>query len=176
MRQFHPEVNVEYVHNPLYATTNYIYSLDLIPSRSLSQTIVLLHGDLIYDIELASSFLSADDGNIVLVNKDIPQPKKDFKGRIEEGRVTEIRVDIFDPNCFALMPFYKLEGKFFLHWKKIIHQFITKGITDVYAENALNTILDRENLFPYYYTNQLCMEIDTPNDLELAQSLISRKV
>ena len=73
------------------------------------------------------------------------------------------------------MPFYKMDESFFTSWKTEINNFAKNGVTDVYAENALNKILQKVHLYPCYYSNHLCMEIDTPNDLSLAQSLIQGK-
>jgi phosphoenolpyruvate phosphomutase len=171
----YPSLNVSYIKNPLYNSTNYIYSLHLIPIQKLKDNILLIHGDLVIEKNLFKSILSSPYENCVLVNKDLPQSRKDFKGRVINGQVMEIGVKIFNTNCFTLMPFYKMSEKFFLRWKKEIDVFIAKGTTDVYAENAFNAISHQLHLFPHYYLQEFCMEIDTPEDLELAQNWISRR-
>ena len=148
--------------------------MHLIPNELINDDIVLMHGDLVFPQKLMSSVLSSSLENCVLVNKTVPQPEKDFKGRIENGHITEIGVDIFDSNCFALMPFYKLSKAFFLRWKNEIARYINQGIDQVYAENAFNDISHEIILHPYYYTDRFCLEIDTPEDLSLAQSLLKR--
>ena len=168
-----PSMNIQYSYNPDYQTTNYIFSMHLIPNELIDDDVVLMHGDLVFPQELMSSVLSSSLENCVLVNKTVLQPEKDFKGRIENEQITEIGVEIFDMNCFALMPLYKLTKSFFLRWKKEIAYYINQGIDQVYAENAFNDIAHEIVLNPYYYTDQFCFEIDTPEDLSLAQSLFS---
>ena len=174
IKKNYSDFNVKYVHNPQFNSTNYIYSLHLIPPGFLDDDILLLHGDLVFDEILFNLFLSSSSSNSVLVNKMVPQPKKDFKGRIESELVTEIGVDIFDDNCYALMPLYKLSLSFFKQWKQEIDRFIVQNKVQVYAENAFNTISDQLELFPYYYTDELCMEIDTESDLVEVQTHLKK--
>ena len=168
----YPLIRVNFVHNPDFRTTNYIYSMHLIPNELLTDDIILMHGDLIFSPEVINSILSSPFDNSVLVNKTIPRPKKDFKGRIINDHITEIRVDIFDENCYTLMPLYKLSLDFFSRWKLEIAKYISQGIDQVYAENAFNDISDEILLQPVYYTDEICLEIDTPEDLLIVQSLL----
>ena len=167
-----PLLKINFVHNPDYQTTNYIYSLHLIPNELLTDDVIMMHGDLVFSPNLVYSILSSSLGNTVLINKTIPLPKKDFKGRIESDHITEIGIDIFDKNCYALMPLYKLTKGFFLRWKIEIAKYIKQGINDVYAENAFNDISEEIILQPFYYSDEHCFEVDTPEDLLLAQSLL----
>ena len=173
--QNYPLLNIDYVNNPLYSSTNYIYSIHLIPVQRFKEGILLIHGDLILEEKLLNSILSSPINDCVLVNKQVPQPQKDFKGRIVENQVREIGVNIFDSNCYMLMPLYKISKEFFIRWKKEMDEFVKRGETNVYAENAFNSISANLPLYPHYYTDEFCMEIDTPEDLELAQKWISRR-
>ncbi len=170
----YPSLNIRFIHNPRFNSTNYIYSLHLIPNHLIDDDLLLFHGDLIFDRQLLVSLINSSISNCVLINKEVFLPEKDFKGRIINEKVTEIGVDIFDSNCRTLMPLYKLTKDFFLTWKHQMSEFVKRGETDVYAENAFNIISPQLLLQPFYYSNQLCMEIDTPDDLSLAQSLIPK--
>jgi phosphoenolpyruvate phosphomutase len=173
--QKYPSLNVSYVHNPLYSSTNYIYSIHLIPDEKIDVGTLLIHGDLILELKLFNAILSSSINDSVLVNKQVPKQQKDFKGRIIENQVREIGVDIFDSNCYMLMPLYKMSKEFFMRWKEEIKEFVNRGETNKYAENAFNSISKKLPLYPHYYTNEFCMEIDTPEDLDIAQKWISRR-
>ncbi len=43
---------------------------------------------------------------------------------------------------------------------------------NIYAENVFNEISDELLLFPLYFDDELCMEIDTEEELELAERII----
>ena len=54
-----------------------------------------------------------------------------------QDRVKEISVNIFDSNCYLLMPLYKFNRDDFLSWMNRINKFIEKNKVNVYAEEAL---------------------------------------
>jgi phosphoenolpyruvate phosphomutase len=148
--------------------------MDLIPDNLIDDNFILMHGDLVYKKNLLVSLITSPLDNCALVNTTVPQPKKDFKGRIVNEKITEIGVHIFDNNCYSLMPLYKLTPDFLLAWKKEISRYIDQGHLQVYAEDALNSISGQITLYPFYYTSEFCLEIDTPEDLLLAQSFIQK--
>jgi len=108
------------------------------------------------------------------VNKELEQPTKDFKGRVQGGRVTEIGVNIFDDDCFALQPVYKLKKASMRRWLDQMGVLIERGDVQVYAENAFNQISGELRIQPLHYAD-VCMEVDTPEDLALAMSLFKAK-
>lgn len=157
-------MNFTFVHNEVYDKTNYIYSLykciDLI-----DDDFITLHGDLVFDNELLSSLLSDKRKNLVLINKSKKKPEKDFKGRIINNHVVEVGINIFDDNCFALQPIYKLEKNVFKIWLKEVDNFVKQGNTGVYAENAFNVVSKKMNVEAFSYRGYFVDEIDNQFDL-----------
>lgn len=155
--------SVQFVHNPEYESTNYIYSLWLTKGL-VDDDIILLHGDLIFDSVLIQKLLDAQ-GNRVLVNRYVLSPEKDFKALIKRGRVSRIGVNLSGPGTFFCAPMYKFSKADFLLWLDKIEDFVRQGKVDCYAEDALNEISDDVLLSPLYF-KEFCMEIDTRADLE----------
>lgn len=168
LAQLYPELKAKYVNNPRYETTNYIYSL-LLARKYLNEEILLLHGDLVFEEGVLQKVLASPHENAVLVNRKAALPEKDFKGRVEGGRVRKIAVDIFDEHCSFLVPLYRLSQRGIGRWLEEMERFEKAGRLDLYAEDALNNLLDELALYPVYYENELCMEIDTPEDLAQAR-------
>lgn len=168
-----PGLQVEYVNNPLYRDTNYIYSL-LVAKERLDEEILLLHGDLVFEEKVLQKLLDSPHENAVLVNRVVELPEKDFKGRVVGGLVKKIAVDIFDEHCAFLVPMYRLSRKLMKVWLEEMERFESVGNLNVYAESALNNLLDSYLLHPVYYEGELCMEVDTPEDLELARCELRR--
>ena len=108
--------------------------------------------------------------NRVLVNKKAKIPKKDFKAVIEHEKVIKIGVNFFSENAYLTMPMYKLFKKDFLVWMKEIESEVKIGNLNIYAEDAFNKISNEITLKPLYFNNELCMEIDTINDLKNAEN------
>ncbi len=157
------KLKITFVNNPLYATTNYIYSIYL-AKQHLDDDIILIHGDLVFDKTLLSDIIANPKPSLCLINKQIPLPLKDFKGRIENGYLKQVSIDIFDDNCHALFPLYKLSKQSMQIWLDEITAFVEKGITNVYAENALNSISENLSIKPMLTNGHYINEIDTPED------------
>lgn len=166
-----PNLNVTFVSNPLYQTTNYIYSFYLAAGK-VDDDVLLLHGDLVFSRSALRAILNDERENLVAVDKTQLKPDKDFKGRVVLGTVTEISVSIFDDNCFALQPLYKLSKEVFNIWASEVAVFIENGKDHVYAENALNQVSEKLGIAPFLYTEYFIQEVDTLEDLENVSAAI----
>jgi len=156
------QVSFTFVHNPCYDKTNYIYSMYL-AKQFLDDDILLMHGDLVFTKKLVEEMCK---DNIATVNKKKSLPEKDFKAKLEENRIQKIGIELFDEDCYAFQPFYKLSKEYVMRWREQICKFIEKGIDQVYAENALNEILPSLNMNAFDYEDYYIDEIDTPEDLK----------
>ena len=164
--------DIRYVHNPRYRETNYIYSMYLARSF-LKDDILLLHGDLVTEPSVMEDLIRAEDSSVA-VEDGIPLPQKDFKARISDGWITQIGVDVFGADCIASQPAYKLRQPDMQAWMEAIEVFCARQQTGVYAEEALNTVLDRLRLRPLQLRGRLCHEIDDSADLFDVTERLSR--
>ena len=158
------DINFSFVKNPQYDTTNYIYSLWLTKDL-IDDDILLVHGDLIFTEKLFRKIINSD-GNRVPINKKIETPKKDFKAVVKKGRVIKIGVNFFQENAFFSLPIYKFCRTDFLRWMDKIEKEIKNGNVNIYAEDAFNKISNEILLKPLYFDEEICMEIDTMDDLK----------
>jgi len=170
VKEKYANLEVSYVNNPEYETTNYIYSMWL-TKELIDDDIILIHGDLLFDKKLLERLINENCENCVLVNRKIRAPEKDFKAVIVNNRVVKIGVEFFGENAFFSAPLYKFSQSDFLRWLDEIEQFIEKGDVKNYAEDAFNKISDKIVLRPLYFDKELCMEIDTVEDLEMARNI-----
>ena len=167
---YSPKMNFEFVHNPDYSSTNYIYSIYL-AQKHLCGDIIKLHGDLVFDDELISDMLSQKE-SCMAVSDVKPLPQKDFKAVIHGGKVTRVDIHSFE-NALYAQPIYKLNSADWELWLSEITRFCESDIKNCYSEEAFNKISDKINIFPYNVKTRLCMEVDTPEDLELANKELS---
>lgn len=174
IRKKFPKIRVAYVKNPIYESTNYIYSIYL-ARELIDDDAILLHGDMIFEKELFGKLITSEHPNCVLVNNGMKQPKKDLKGRVQKSTIKEIGVNVFGNNAFFLAPVYRLSKKCLNIWMDKIEEFVNKGCINEYAENAFNEISSQLKLYPVYFQKEACMEIDNFDDLKLAQRLFKNK-
>lgn len=166
-------VSISYVKNPKYRTTNYVYSMWLAKSL-VDDDVILFHGDLLFERKLLERLVHEKRVNCVLVNRKIKPPEKDFKAVVENNRVTKIGVEFSGRNAFFSAPLYKFSKLDLLYWLNEIEKFVKKGDLKIYAESVFNEISDKVLLLPLYFTEEICLEIDTEEDLELARNLFIR--
>lgn len=164
-----PNLNFTFVHNPVYDKTNYIKSLDYIDD--FDDDVILLHGDLYFTYETAEKVLNSDFSTVV-IDTTLPIPHDDFKAKLNDDLIKHIGVNYFEEDAVVCQPFYKLDKLFWQTWKNKINEFCNNGETGVYAENALNVLLDMIDLKPLDLKGSLCMEIDTIDDLFLIRKII----
>lgn len=155
-----------FVRNDIYYRTNYIYSMFL-ARDFIDDDMIFLHGDLVFSRKFAEDMLKCEHKNCVPINRSCALPAKDFKGRLNgEGRLHEVSVSIFDNDCYAFQPFYKLEKAVASAWVGKVAQLVIDGHTKCYAENALNEILPALDIRAFYYDDYFIEEIDTAEDYQ----------
>lgn len=170
------DLSVTYSYNPKFAETNYIYSMWVAREAIAGDDVLFSHGDMVFDQHVLEG-IAASTSSAALIREGGELPQKDFKARVRDGRVTEIGVNVFGPDARACMPIYKFLESDMKLWMQEIGTFIERGEVTCYAENAFNAIADRINLRACPYTTKdLCMEVDTPEDVKEAERvLLARK-
>ena len=158
-----PDLNCVFVPNPIYDKTNYIYSMYL-AREFMDDDLVFLHGDLVFNRRLVHDVLTCPDKNTGTVNFSKALPEKDFKGRVQDGKLLEVSIHIFDEDCFAFQPFYKMDRATAGAWIAKVAEFIEKGENKCYAENALNEIFPQLNVRAFSYEGYYIDEIDNMDD------------
>ena len=158
-----PGLSFTFVPNDIYDQTNYIYSMYL-AREEINDDMLFLHGDLVFDRKLVRDMLDCPDKSCATVNFKKALPEKDFKGRVQNGKVIEVSIKIFDEDCYAFQPFYKLEKAAASAWVGKVVEFIHKGENKCYAENALNEIFPALNIRAFSYENYYVDEIDNMDD------------
>lgn len=154
-----------FVHNPDYARTNYIHSIHLAAPLLRGRDVLLLHGDLVLEESVLGELLRSPV-SAMAVDSGLPLPQKDFKARLQEGRIQAVGVDLFGPDCVACQPAYRLLAGDFALWLDSIGTFVARGEVAVYAENALNALHGALPLYPLELGGRLCHEIDDADDLD----------
>ena len=159
-----PELNFTFVRNDIYDKTNYIYSMYLAREAMRGSDLVFLHGDLVFNRKLVHDVLSCSDRNTGTVNFTKALPEKDFKGRVVDGKLLEVSIHIFDDNCYAFQPFYKMDAQTAEAWIRKVEEFVDKNDVKCYAENALNEIFAQLNVRAFSYEGYYIDEIDNLDD------------
>ena len=163
-------LNIKFVNNADYRSTNYIYSIYCVRNL-LDDDILLMHGDLVFENQVIDKVMESGR-SVMVVSSSVPLPQKDFKAVIEGDRIVKVGVEFFD-NAMAAQPLYKILRADWKAWLDKIVEYCERGERKCYAENALNEVTDVCQLYPLDVFNQLCNEIDNPDDLAVVSTRLN---
>lgn len=158
-------IQYEFVYNPVYSETNYIYSIYCAKEQLRNHDILLLHGDLVFE-EAALNAVLSNQNSCMKVSSTLPLPEKDFKAVIKDGMVKKVGVEFFD-DAMEAQALYKLNKAEWNLWLDKICEFCESDRRKCYAEVAFNEISDDCVIYAQDVKNLLCTEIDTPEDWEV---------
>lgn len=172
---------IEYVDNPLYATTNNIYSLYLAKDYLLEDDTLLFESDLIFEdsvidvllnhpapsLALVAKFESWMDGTVVTLNENdqikefIPRSKFSHKKKEEYFKTVNI---------------YKFSRAFSCsHYVPFLSAYSTALGNNEYYEQVLRVIalLDKPEIKALRLDREAWYEIDDIQDLDIAASIFA---
>ncbi len=160
-------LNINFVQNPVYTETNYIYSI-YCAKEYLKDDIILMHGDLVFDETILKEIIN-NHQSCMVTSSTVPLPEKDFKAVIDNWLIKKIGIEFFE-NAVTAMPLYKINKEDWMIWLNNIINFCEHWKTKVYAENAFNELSDSCRILPLDIKDSFCMEIDNKDDLELVKN------
>ena len=165
-------ITVEYVHSPLYKTTNNIYSLWM-AREIINEPFTLIEGDLLFDSSLLDDMIFPDkiaiasikpwmNGTTVTINPS---------GQVKEFQssttlyLNEIKYKTVNIYSFSLSSWYAIIEK--------LNQYISLGKVNCYYETVLAELVEEGSLSlkAVSFDNKSWYEIDTIEDLAEAVKL-----
>lgn len=169
-RSLNLPLHYTFVNNPLYAETNYIYSI-YCARKYLDDSILLMHGDLVFEVSVLDELL-AFEHSCMKVSSTTSLPKKDFKAVVHNGKVDKIGIDYF-VDAVEAQALYKLNREDWQIWLNEIIAFCESDNRNCYAENAFNEVSDKCDIYACDVRNELCAEVDTPEDLKMIRERLN---
>lgn len=160
------DLKFTFIKNPLYDKTNYIYSIFCAKEGLRGEDIVMMHGDLVFESKSLESVIN-NDKSCMTVSSLVELPEKDFKAVLDNDRIIKVGIEFFE-NAVAAQPLYKINAKDWEVWLDKIIEFCENKNDRCYAENAFNDVSDKCEIYAKDILDMICMEVDTPLDLEMA--------
>lgn len=171
------DISIEYIHSPLYKTTNNIYSLWM-ARNIINEPFVLFESDLVMNSTLLDDMVYPDrmavahmqpwlNGTTVSVNK------ANIVTKFQKGTTdsySDIRYKTVNIYSFSL-----------LSWRAIVkrlNQYIDVGNVNCYYETVFSEMIDNKSLAfeSVSFDHKPWYEIDTIKDLAKAELLFPREI
>ena len=171
-------VDLSYVENERYAETNNLYSLWL-AREALRDGIILIEGDLVFEIGLLDDLVRCDDPDVAVV--DQYRPNMDGTVILARGHVAKAMVlkanqgpDFDYGSALKTVNIYKLSRDTMCNLviPELAH-YLNEKRTDQYYEVVFSDLIDRARLrLSVFETGtRKWLEVDTPEDLDAADRL-----
>lgn len=164
---------VEFIENPIYATTNTLYSLWL-AREHFTEDFVYFNADVVFQDTLLAKITGASESSLLLVEEKLCG-EEEVKVIVDrENRILTIG---------KLIDINKAKGEFIgvgrfsfqvlKEFAEILTIAVNEGKGNQYFEYAVD-LLAKNNLLIAVSTEGIpCIEIDFPNDLEKAKRMFS---
>lgn len=167
IRNRYPHLNVQYVVNPDFATTNTLFSL----KRALdaySGDFYYLNADVVFDEQILNRLVPGEDGGYLAV--DCKQCREEEVKVVVDGTaVLEIGKHLDPANCFGeFIGVAKFCGTFANRFRASVTQQAVAGNEMKFFEHALDQMADKSGLVAVDITGLPCVEVDFPEDYEYA--------
>ena len=172
IRERFRHLQITYIYNELYASTNNIYSLWLAKDEVLGNDMMMLDSDIVFDERIISKLQNSGYKNCLAlkrheVHDEEIKVKTDAHGCvIEIGK--EVNVSLAEGESIGIEIFgiEALTELYFILDRKVV----TEKEVNQFYEAAFQELSDN-NLFIVDTTEYFCMEIDTEEDLKIAEGL-----
>jgi choline kinase len=172
IRERFPHLQITYIYNELYASTNNIYSLWLAKDEVLGNDMMMLDSDIVFDERIISKLQNSGYKNCLAlkrheVHDEEIKVKTDAHGCvIEIGK--EVNVSLAEGESIGIEIFgiEALTELYVILDRKVV----TEKEVNQFYEAAFQELSDNK-LFIVDTTEYFCMEIDTEEDLKIAEGL-----
>ncbi len=172
-----PQLNVTYIYNEVYDSTNNIYSLWLAKAALLGDEMLLMDSDIIFDSKIIAALINSGYENCLAlkrhnVSDEEIKVKADNKGRVLEiSKIVPPSLAIGESigiEKFGVKSLYKL-------FEIIDRKVIQEKMVNIFYEKAFEEMIkEGEDIFIVDTTDYICMEIDTATDLQTAAEVLKK--
>ena len=178
--KYHSGLNIQFIHNPDFETTNNSYSLWLATGVMKGCRMLLLDSDIVFEPNIIPRLMESEHNNCLALNTGVKLGSEEIKVRTDEtGCILEISkevnpllasgesigIELFDEVTTAML-FSTLE-------QRMISE---KRVNEFYEASFEEMIRNGKKIYAIDIAPNKCMEIDTPTDLKNAAKMLNMTV
>ncbi len=170
----YPQINVQFIENKDFATTNNIYSLFLAESFANGENFLLLDSDILFSKDIISALLKDENPDTLAMNRHELGEEEIKIISDDECNVLEIsKVCSIEKAVGESVGIEKFSARYSKALFKELHQMIdNEGLSNVFYEKAFERLIPQGYIFKYLDTTDFfSMEIDTVEDYEKVKDL-----
>jgi choline kinase len=175
----YPALNVKFVYNKDFASTNNIYSLFLAEEFVGGKDFILSDSDILFSDEIIAALMEDKSPNVLAMNRhelgeeEIKIIADDDRNVLEISKVCSIQDAIGES-----VGIEKMTADYSTALYKELDQMILKeGLIDVFYERCFERLIPQGHTFKVVdTTSYFSYELDTPEDFERAKELMPKEL
>ncbi|MFA6742733.1 MAG: phosphocholine cytidylyltransferase family protein [Candidatus Neomarinimicrobiota bacterium] len=170
-------MNISYIENPNYATTNTVYSLWLAREYFAGQDFFYFNADVLFHYSLIGKLLEAPHETALGVEVK-PCGEEEVKVIVKaDQRIVRIGKKLDPTECLGeFVGIAKFGASLTTDFATALKAVIDEGLQMSFFEAAVDRILDKHTMYSVDITKIPVIEIDFPEDLERARKQIYPKI
>jgi choline kinase len=169
-------VDVKFIYNELYASTNNIYSLWLTKDELLGEDLLLLDSDILFDKRIIAKLLHSGYENCLALKRH-EVGEEEIKVKVDsDGVILQIGKDVHPPEAIGeSIGIEKFNADLVEKLYKVLdYKIVLDQKVNIFYEAAFQDLIrEGEQMYVVDVTDLGCMEIDTAHDFAIAQEMIS---
>ena len=174
VKKNYPELNVKFLYNKDFATTNNIYSLYLAEEFACGNNFILSDSDILFSKDIISALLADKNPDVLAMNRhelgeeEIKIISDGERNVLEISKVCSIVKAVGES-----VGLEKMSAEYSAALYKELHQMIdNEGLSNVFYEKAFERLIPQGHIFKYLDTiDFFSMEIDTVEDYDKIKDL-----
>ena len=174
VKQQYPNINISFIHNEVYDSTNNIYSLWLARPKADGEEILLLDSDLLYDPEIITRILSTNAENVLtLIRHDLGE--EEMKVVTDSSVIIEISKTCSPSDAIGESLGIEKIGKPYTSalYKELEPMMNQEHLENVFYEKAFERLIPKGHTFKILdVTDLFSCELDTVEDFQNAKEKI----
>ena len=170
----YPELNVKFLYNKDYATTNNIYSLFLAEEFACGNDFILSDSDILFSKDIIAALLADKNPDVLAMNRhELGEEEIKIISDADRNVLEISKVCSIENAVGESVGLEKMSAKYSATLYKELHQMIDReGLSNVFYEKAFERLIPQGHIFKYLDTTDFfSMEIDTVEDYERVKDL-----
>ncbi|PID59433.1 MAG: nucleotidyl transferase [Ignavibacteriae bacterium] len=175
-----PKINIEFIYNPKYDSTNNIYSLWLTKKSVKDSDILLLDSDILFDYRIIEKLLNSKHKNVLAVKSVHELGEEEIKVILNDDKSISEISKVINPKLAIgeSIGIEKFSKEYSSKLFSILDEMILKeNKVNIFYEAAFEKSIKKgSKIYIEDVENLKCMELDTAEDIEAAKDEIIKEI
>ena len=165
-------LNIEYVHSPLYKTTNNIYSLWM-ARNTIKEPFVLIESDLVLETSLLTNMMYPDRMAVAKMQPWLNGTTVTINNKNKVMQFQPGTTDTYTETRYKTVNIYSFSLESWQEISKRLNQYIAEGSVNSYYETVFAALVDEQKLQleAVSFDDKPWYEVDNIDDLAEAEKL-----